>query len=170
MSEYVDSEYPQLNEELWDRVKATILEEPKRLRMRLWGITKKRGPLFFQDEKNTPACGTVGCLAGWACVLNATKAPSRFQRVMGELLKRGIDEDTFDFAREAEKVLGLAYDEGKMLFERGPHIGAYNDGTRKSARAIVKIVNEFLREARIRRGLRPTRARRVARRKAAATA
>lgn len=51
-----------MNVELLQKVKAHILEEPKRLKMSQWG--RKVDPF------TGPACGTVGCIAGWAAFLS----------------------------------------------------------------------------------------------------
>lgn len=60
-----------LNVELLLKVKTHILEEPKRLAMNIW-IAKdlEPGQLFnVSPHHRVPACGTVGCIAGWAAQL-----------------------------------------------------------------------------------------------------
>jgi hypothetical protein len=44
------------------RVKELILEEPKRLNMDVWSSA-------VSPSENGPACGTVGCISGWAQML-----------------------------------------------------------------------------------------------------
>jgi hypothetical protein len=65
-----------MNIELFRRIQSHILEDPKRVVMDCW-----RG----QDED----CGTVACIAGWACILEGNKARN------------------FDIPEEAEKLLGI---------------------------------------------------------------
>lgn len=55
-----------MNVELLNRVKAHILEEPKRLFMP--GFLARKGD--DEDVDRYPACGTIGCYAGWICVLS----------------------------------------------------------------------------------------------------
>lgn len=51
-----------MNVKLLQAIKKHILAEPKRLDMGNWG--------FKRDKANDgPACGTVGCIAGWAVLL-----------------------------------------------------------------------------------------------------
>lgn len=47
---------------LLTHVKKLILREPKRLRMDIVLESRCGG-------KNAPSCGTVGCIAGWTCVV-----------------------------------------------------------------------------------------------------
>lgn len=72
-----------MNKELLLRVKAHILEEPRRLNMSNWIDSGEPGtPIAFdfEDDANwqdlhvltpeeAPPCGTVACIAGWSCIL-----------------------------------------------------------------------------------------------------
>lgn len=58
-----------MNVELLEKVKQHILEEPKRLWMGDWAF--KVSP----TDENAPACGTVGCIAGWASLLSNPTQP-----------------------------------------------------------------------------------------------
>jgi len=49
------------------KVKKHILEEPKRLDMENWLIVGDNVRIIY--GRNAPACGTVGCIAGWVNVL-----------------------------------------------------------------------------------------------------
>jgi hypothetical protein len=49
---------------LLKRVKKYILEEPRRLEMNITGCA-----VDPREDNSNPPCGTVGCIAGWACVL-----------------------------------------------------------------------------------------------------
>lgn len=48
-------------------VKKAILEEPRRANMRVYACSKTGGRL-------APACGTVGCFAGWVAILAGMRA------------------------------------------------------------------------------------------------
>jgi len=80
-----------MNKELLLRVKAHILEEPRRLNMSNWIQDARVGSLVHDayesnrvgqfakhalTENEAPPCGTVACLAGWACVLSGHPAES----------------------------------------------------------------------------------------------
>lgn len=43
-----------------------ITEEPKRYNQGIW-LDKRNGPIT--DDSHYPACGTIGCVAGWAITL-----------------------------------------------------------------------------------------------------
>ena len=55
-----------LNIKLLQRIKAHILEEPKRYEQATYGAK-------LLPEEGGPACGTVACLAGWAVVLSGKR-------------------------------------------------------------------------------------------------
>lgn len=48
-----------------EKLKAYILEEPRRYRQAMW-IYPRNSDVF---EEQKPPCGTLGCLAGNACVM-----------------------------------------------------------------------------------------------------
>jgi hypothetical protein len=53
------------------KVEKAILKEPKRFCMGTWGDLAQR---------DAPVCGTVGCIAGWAALLNVTENPDEFRK------------------------------------------------------------------------------------------
>lgn len=71
-----------MNDLLLDKIKAHIMEEPRRIIMSVWREqTTKRSleaavPLLNGISKyitvKAPPCGTIGCIAGWAQVLTKT--------------------------------------------------------------------------------------------------
>lgn len=75
-----------LNIEHLEKIKKHILEEPNRLQMDIWLEAKRTpGAMVFDTycdipeaiEQVVPACGTVGCIAGWSAVLDGREY--RFQ-------------------------------------------------------------------------------------------
>jgi hypothetical protein len=98
-----------MNVELLLQVKRHILEEPNRLRMSNWVISKRDTPRFGQiingkfhprsdnswgesAPQEFPACGTIACIAGWTVLLSKSTAGMAFMdtdRRASELL--GID-------------------------------------------------------------------------------
>src|ERR1700739_464311 len=62
------------------QVKDHILEEPKRLSMGSWMVIYPTG--FPTSASWLPACGTVGCIAGWTVLLHDRKSwQARLRRV-----------------------------------------------------------------------------------------
>lgn len=80
-----------LNVELLQRIKAHILEEPKRYFQQIYGSR-------VAPENGGPACGTVACLAGWAVILSGEEL---FQDYDGVSLVRG------DVERRAYQLTGI---------------------------------------------------------------
>lgn len=56
-----------MNVKLLREVAEHILEEPKRFQMETF---ISRDMDFFRRRHIAPACGTVGCIAGWTCILS----------------------------------------------------------------------------------------------------
>ena len=56
---------------LLDKILDVVRKEPRRLRMSGWGATAAHDPTgeYPDNKQMQPACGTVGCLAGWAVTL-----------------------------------------------------------------------------------------------------
>lgn len=66
-----------MNTKLLRQVRAHILDEPRRLRME-HGIMPQHG-------KNAPACGTVGCIAGWTVILGNKKPTETIKDMIARL-------------------------------------------------------------------------------------
>jgi len=65
-----------LNIELFEKVKAHILEEPRRLSQITWVTTREQQPVRFAEivsSDQEPPCGTVACVAGWTSLLSEKK-------------------------------------------------------------------------------------------------
>lgn len=93
-----------MNKELLNKISEHILEEPRRLNMNY--LFRNVNPI----SKDAPPCGTVGCIAGWACVLS------------------GVDvELTIDLWSKARSLLGLSMEESERLFTE-PDIAIYSSG------------------------------------------
>lgn len=65
---------PTLNKKLLNKVKKHILEEPNRLVMSTWMLKGEAGNILSthawgEKHMEIPKCGTVGCIAGWVCIL-----------------------------------------------------------------------------------------------------
>jgi hypothetical protein len=86
---------------LLTKVKKLILEEPKRLDM----LT-----LLEPSYSGEPACGTVGCIAGWTLVAANLKGKTPIKEVIAPLLSKG------NRLTATAKLLGLSMDEQNRLF------------------------------------------------------
>lgn len=94
-----------MNVELLERVKQHILEEPLRLEMGEGLMFRAPGTerrAYYTDSiVQTPVCGTVGCIAGWACLLT----------------DKNWDDTSWDSIRfRARELIGLNYWQSSRLF------------------------------------------------------
>ena len=88
-----------VNRELFEKVKAHILEEPRRFYMGDYVTTPDA-----ISPWEAPACGTVACIAGWAYLLSV-KRPSKDANAIAE--------------DRAVKLLGITLAESHCLFYAG---------------------------------------------------
>lgn len=92
-----------MNVKLLRAVKRAILEEPRRINMRE-GCKLVRG-------KNSPACGTVGCIAGWAMLLDRRKHASESLRTAAKRVPASWD----DMEAPSQALLNLPNDKWERL-------------------------------------------------------
>jgi hypothetical protein len=132
-----------MNVELLRKVEAHILEEPKRLYMRTWvkhkdqdGVLRIRGQEGRQ--RDYPACGTAGCIAGWAVMLSYAESKTPITTVDGD-----------DLGEEARLLLGLGIFEAHRLFVplNWPlefRQGISDDGEPETAKVAVRRIEHFI--------------------------
>jgi len=105
---------PKLNVSLLRRIIRHLSEEPKRYNQSQWGIQVDPA-----EKPEAPACGTQGCIAGWAVLLNVP------QELWGNLFAgeafsstaKHVGNMRFTPATEAaQRLLGLTNDEALCLF------------------------------------------------------
>jgi hypothetical protein len=104
--------------DLLSDVVAVVLAEPKRLRMAV--------PLWLDVRKlldDAPACGTVGCVAGWTVMLK--DRPSN------------VD---FSVCERAGDILGLTERQQMELFYTFPKAAG---GTTRHAKEEVRLIRKF---------------------------
>lgn len=104
------------------------LDEPKRMRM---GTYLDRFDKGNPDEplcgiKQWPACGTVGCIAGWTTELR----PQRSEKLLS-------------IVDRAARVLGLNQEQATQLFHDGKLCTEQGQGTVKHARHVVAHIRAF---------------------------
>lgn len=90
---------------LLSEIRRLILEEPKRYDQTDTVTFLSNGDDFYPQPR--PACGTVGCVAGWTCVLKIPHLKSKWQ------------DEWVDICQRAEDILGLNEHQASRLFS--PH-------------------------------------------------
>jgi hypothetical protein len=119
-------------------VKRAILSEPKRANM---GVIEDT----FKPEHGGPACGTVGCFAGWVCLLrgesHSMNAAAPAERILSGRLDPENGDVRFTFEVPKKKPFGTFH-----FFNSGSGDGCQNTApsTRSHARAVVARINRFL--------------------------
>ena len=101
-----------MNIEMLNRVKQTILDEPRKVNMHVF-LERYTINMMKEESAYIPPCGTHACIAGWACILDAMD-------------KRGItiEEINWDTIRnnymnvhgKARKILAISWEEQNKLF------------------------------------------------------
>lgn len=102
-----------MNVELLRKIQAAVIQEPKRLYMDKWIMIEGDAaePGDMAEIIEYPACGTVGCIAGWAVILNDQKGNS--VKNTARKFLAGIFLRTSQLAKEA---LDLEHDAAGRLF------------------------------------------------------
>lgn len=94
-----------LNRPLFEAVKQVITEEPRRLDM-LAGLRTIDGTNLIGSH-DFPACKTVGCLAGWSCVLQDAGDADLFEKTAQKINHEEPDENWAELLIRACDNLGL---------------------------------------------------------------
>lgn len=124
-------------------VREAIIEEPRRLNMRLWRATKVvDASTLHEYHAEAPPCGTVGCIAGWAFTL--AYAPSYQARKLRT-------SDVSEIATDLLTKSGYNYKAVYSLFRpwewpihlRGA-LMAETAGTEAYAAVVVRAIDLFL--------------------------
>lgn len=102
---------PKLNRELLEQVRDFILEHPDYLNM-----------VTFACRWPGNECGTVGCIAGWTCMLSEANQSDlesdKYSKVRNSYHLRELS-----FKLNAIERLGLTHEEAKIMFYKtnSPH-------------------------------------------------
>jgi hypothetical protein len=103
------------------KVQKTITEEPNRLCMGSWGQQSTEDTIKVSDyksgkwiERPTPACGTVGCIAGWTAILGLPKDELPIIQIKGRDMVDVAEID--DVEEKAAELLGLDAQDAQALF------------------------------------------------------
>lgn len=107
-----------MNTTLLTQIRDHILEEPKRVTMEDW---LQRIPKEWVTDRD-PACGTIGCIAGWAVVLGL---PRR--------------KYVYNVSTTARGVLELSVEEARWLF----YVGGWPNQFRESLHTLSPRTPEY---------------------------
>lgn len=132
-----------------DDVCAAIIEEPLRYYQNEWlirGANKIRGHFRMmlngaKQAEQPPRCATVGCRAGWICVLTDGREGTRSDRIMcraKEILGLDLTKDEFSEFYFEKDI--------SDLFEWRSHMDGAKPGTRAYARAGVREIRAFMKK------------------------
>ena len=143
-----------MNVDLLREVKRAILEEPKRLCMSIWlthasllrNYPSASGHVAVAKH-TPPACGTVGCIAGWTTVIAQQKEhPDQLARnLVHSTLRKATVEDY------AITALDLSHQSAVKLFfttdwplEFQEALAETRPGTRAYARVVARRIEHFI--------------------------
>jgi len=119
-----------LNVKLLNRIKKHIIAEPKRYNQNIWGRQ-----VIGEDA---PACGTQGCIAGWAVFLSFPK--SRWHEFIHKFAPSRARE-VYEISRRARILLGLTRKEADSLFEWvGDGLGTGKLGVQNACKKIDALI------------------------------
>lgn len=106
-----------------DVIKA-IREEPKRLDMNTWLSYFQGKPNYSTYKEDLPSCGTIGCFAGWVCVLRgvppgviAENAGAFARNILG---RNNVNYNTVENHRSCSWNLSVFAAEGHDLENHPP--------------------------------------------------
>lgn len=127
-----------MNVELLNKVKDHILAKPERFAMARWHMNWPPGTIVHISniegkKRKMPDCGTIACIAGWACELGDPK-----NIVTGTYLER------------AEALLGLDFEESRELFWTDGwsryfrKLWEHTRSTRKHAEIAGRVIDRFI--------------------------
>lgn len=112
-------------------VKKHILEEPKRLDMSFWLLgSEDMTEVLHVDKEEMPACGIVGCIAGWLVSFDSFKKGFSKDWILSQV---GVQ-------KQAQKLLGYPPFISHLFFVENWNddlIKRYENSKSKQERAII---------------------------------
>lgn len=125
-------------------VQRAILNEPKRADMECFVMSQD------QDEDGTtgdfPACGTVGCFAGWVTLLAGANSYNRSIRQNAATVAMNILGSNLEYDFKAKDEFGYVGDWNYFNSGGGDQCSRTRVRTRAHARAVVNRINRFIRQ------------------------
>lgn len=123
-------------------VKRVILAEPKRVNMDLW-LDKHVTPENSGDS--APACGTVGCIAGWCKAVMGRRLPAHV--VTHRLLGFKMEHNEWGSEEDHSTMRTLFYPESWPTLLR-QRLGLLTPGTARYAQVVADRIDAFIAEHR----------------------
>jgi hypothetical protein len=127
------------------KVKALILEEPKRLNMGFFIVTGNSKKLLDYGPV-VPKCGTVACLAGWGAVMAELDKSPRIKK-----LRTAAAQISFSVTDIACEYFDISAESGDRLFyeNRWPEdlldeLGDSEVGTAEYAEVAASAIDRFI--------------------------
>ncbi len=124
-----------LNTKLFREIQKAILEEPKRIFMSAWCLPLKEVP-----KAQRPSCGTIACIAGWACIFGGK---AKDGKTLGKLWIPVVARD----------LLGIDQNQSAKLFHVGDwpsewrsKLWAVDSGTRAYAKVVADYIGHFVKQ------------------------
>lgn len=126
-----------INVKLLRKVQRTIVAEPLRVDMTIWAA-----PSEYSNQ--SPPCGAVGCIAGWAMLHVSKRSLNIEARYIWELDPEANQD-------KAAELLSLSYDQARRLFisDHWPtkfknRLAFAKEGTPKYARVVSDRIDHFI--------------------------
>lgn len=122
------------------KVKALILEEPRRFSMNHWETTN----MSFLPEGKKPACGTIACIAGWGAIL-LVKKDGRLKSFKAAAVKTWAPEWTANTFFELDAFQG-----GRLYFEENwpndlhERLKKNENGSAEYAQIAAEAIDRFI--------------------------
>lgn len=145
-----------MNIPLLRRIQQHIREEPTRLNMGEGILRAERARCSHSHNHTpphpTPPCGTVGCIAGWAVLLNLPKPLFEHARVLFDTNYAGDTVLWISMVGRAEDLLELDHVTAEKLFhvEGWSHhayaLSRFQPGTRAYADCVCDYIDWFIEE------------------------
>lgn len=157
---------------LLQKVRDTILTDPDKFDMGQWGVRYDKTALGYEQLAEANSCGTVGCIAGWICVLGdkkidqkltieAKKRTKRNQKSYGDMPFEPVDvvgaagiseQISSDVPDYAALLLGVDYGDTDIysLFYVGrwplkfQAMWENNVSNKKRAKIAAKVIDSFI--------------------------
>lgn len=128
---------------LLGKIKQIILAEPKRVNMEAFISALNGEALWSQGaRRKQPACGTIGCIAGWGAILLRPKnvTANRLDLLASSVMSNLIGWDYKPaYSNTPGRTTGSLFHGGPL---DGEDLG--EPGTGKHAKAVAKLIDRYL--------------------------
>ena len=136
-----------MNVALFEKVIEAITEEPKRLD--IWQWQNMVGPYANYG----PACGVIGCIAGWGDILSHTEGNKSVEAIKNAVveIREEENERLTSVRQRAQEAFEITREEAGRLFapqawpeDLQQDLNLTTPGTPEHANAVVKAIRQFI--------------------------